>query len=207
MEKLSNIKEFKSSPELVKILYRVGVEKKHNAGHVFLQEESNIRTVPIIINGLIKVMRSDEDGRELYLYYLRPGDCCVLSLLGGMHKELSKVRLEVAEDAEILFIPVEKMTEFIYKYPQWLDYIFRLYHEKLKELLVVINAVTFRKIDERVLLILRHKSSLLGSNIIHTTHEQLANELGTTRVVISRLLKKLEDNGEVKLGRNKITLV
>jgi CRP/FNR family transcriptional regulator len=130
-----------------------------------------------------------------------------MSFLGGMHNETSKVRAEVEEDAEILFLPVEKVTLFIRDYPQWLDYIFRLYHKRFEELLEVVNAIAFKKVDERLLLLLRKKADLMKNNIILVSHEQLANELATARVVVSRLLKQLEDEGVVELGRNKITIL
>jgi len=104
-------------------------------------------------------------------------------------------------------LPVEKVPLFIKEYPQWLDYIFRLYHKRFEELLEIVNAIAFKKVDERLLTLLHKKASVSGSNTLQITHEQLANELGTARVVISRLLKQLEENGTVQLGRNKIVLV
>ena len=111
------------------------------------------------------------------------------------------------EDAEILFLPIEKVSLFIKEYPQWLDYIFRLYHKRFEELLEIVNAIAFKKVDERLLNLLNKKSELIKSETIAITHEQLANELGTARVVVSRLLKQLEEEKRVKLGRNKTTLM
>lgn len=102
---------------------------------------------------------------------------------------------------------MDKVSLFIKEYPQWLDYIFRLYHKRFEELLEIVNAITFKKIDERLLNLLIKKRELTENNILHITHEQLANELGTARVVVSRLLKQLEEIGKVRLGRNKITLM
>lgn len=110
------------------------------------------------------------------------------------------------EEAEILFLPMDKVSLFIKEYPQWLDYIFRLYHKRFEELLEIVNAIAFKKVDERLVSLLYKKSELAKSNVISITHEQLAGELGTARVVVSRLLKQLEENGVVRLGRNKITL-
>ena len=130
-----------------------------------------------------------------------------MSFLGGIHNETSKVKAEVEEDAEILFLPMDKVALFIKEYPQWLDYIFRLYHKRFEELLEIINAIAFKKVDERLLTLLKKKSELTGSPVLTVTHEQLANELGTARVVVSRLLKQLEEDGVLQLGRNKISLV
>src|SRR5690606_28204494 len=138
--------------------------------------------------------------------YIKAGESCIMSFLGGLHNETSKVKAEVEEDAEILFLPIDKVSLFIRDYPEWLDYIFRLYHKRFEELLEIVNAISFKKVDERLLNLLKKKSALNNSRIILTTHEQLANELGTARVVVSRLLKQLEESGSVQLGRNRIVL-
>lgn len=207
MKDLQQISEFKSSPELVKKLYENGISKEYKAGDVLINENSHIRSIPIVTKGSIKVIRTEEDGREILLYYIKAGESCIMSFLGGLHNETSKVKAEIEDDAEILFLPMDKVSLFIKEYPQWLDYIFRLYHKRFEELLDVVNAIAFKKVDERLLNLLHKKAELNNSQIIQTTHEQLANELGTARVVVSRLLKQLEENGEVQLGRNKITLM
>lgn len=207
MESLEQITELKSSPELVRKLYENSIRKEYTAGSIILNENSSIRSIPIVTKGTLKVIRTEEDGREILLYYIKAGESCIMSFLGGLHNETSKVKAEVEEDAEILFLPTDKMSLFIKEYPQWLDYIFRLYHKRFEELLEIINAITFKKTDDRLLALLRKKEALTGNNILNVTHEQLANELGTARVVVSRLLKQLEEIGMVRLGRNKITLV
>lgn len=199
--------EFTSSPELVEKLYRYGVTKTYNEGDIILDENSSIRSIPIVMKGMMKVIRTEEDGREILLYYIKAGESCIMSFLGGMHNEKSIVKAEVEEDTEILFLPVDKVSLFIKEYPEWLDYIFRLYHKRFEELLDIINAIAFKKVDERLLNLLHKKSEILNSKTIVITHEQLANELGTARVVVSRLLKQLEDSGKLQLGRNKIVIL
>ena len=207
MDDLKQIEEFKSSPELVEKLYAHSLQKNYKAGSIILSENAAIRAIPIITKGILKVMRTDEDGKEILLYYIKAGESCIMSFLGGLHNETSKVRAEVEEDAEILFLPVEKVALFIKEHPQWLDYIFRLYHKRFEELLEVINAIAFKKVDERLLALLKKLTELTHSRSISITHEQLANKLGTARVVVSMLLKQLEEEGAVQLGRNKITLL
>ncbi len=207
MEDLLQISEFKTSPELVENLIQHSIHKKYKAGSIILNENSYIRSIPIVIKGTLKVIRTEEDGREILLYYIKAGESCIMSFLGGLHNETSKVKAEVEEDAEILFLPMEKVSIFIQEHPEWLDYIFRLYHKRFEELLDIVNAITFKKVDERLLNLIKKKAELTNSNTISITHEQLANELATARVVVSRLLKQLEESGLVKLGRNKITLV
>lgn len=198
--------EFKVSPELKEQIIQNSILKHFKAGEVILNENASIGSIPIIGSGSIRVIRTDEDGKEILLYYLKAGESCIMSFLGGIHNDTSKVRAEVEEDADIYFLPINKVVLFIKEYPQFLEYIFKLYHKRFEELLEVVNAIAFKKVDERLLLLLKKKADLQGSNVIHVSHEQLANELATARVVVSRLLKQLEDDGWVELGRNKITI-
>ncbi len=204
---IDDIIEFKSSPEIKSKLALYGIPKTFLEGETILRENAYINSIPIVISGSIRVMRTDEDGREIMLYYIESGESCIMSFLGGMHQDTSKIKAIAEEKTEILFIPIQKVTELIKEYPEWLDYIFRLYHKRFEELLEVVNQVAFKKMDERILNFIKKKCELTKSNELHLTHEQIANELGTVRVVVSRLLKQMEDNGLVKLGRNKIFLV
>ena len=204
---LSNLPEFKSQPQIVEKLNAYGTSKLFNEGDVILNENANIRAIPIVTRGSIRVMRTDDDGREILLYYIHAGESCIMSFLGGLHHDTSKVKAVAEEETEILFIPVERVNELIKEYPEWLDYIFRLYHKRFEELLEVVNAVAFKKTDERLLNLIKKKCELNNTNTLQVTHEQLAHDLGTARVVVSRLLKQMEDEGLVKLGRNKILLM
>lgn len=195
------------SPQLLKQLYEFSTVKNYNSGEMILDENASIRSIPIVTKGSIKVMRTEEDGREILLYYIKAGESCVMSFLGGLHGETSKVKAEVEEDAEILFLPTDKVTSLIKTNPDWLDYIFKMYHKRFEELLDMINELTFRKVDDRLINLLHKKSELTGSKIITATHEQLANELGTARVVVSRILKTFEEDHKLKLGRNRIELL
>ncbi|MCO5269960.1 MAG: Crp/Fnr family transcriptional regulator [Brumimicrobium sp.] len=207
MEDLRQLSPFNSSPLLMEKMKEFGITKNFKSGDILLDENSYIRSIPIVTKGVVKVVRTEEDGREILLYYIRPGESCIMSFLGGLHNESSKVRAEVEEEAEVLLVPIEKLPYFMKEYPQWLDYIFRLYHKRFEELLEVVNAIAFKKMDERLLESLEKKAEVLRSKTIQITHEQLANELGTARVVVSRLLKRLEEEGQVELGRNKIVLL
>lgn len=207
MDNLNQISEFKTSPELIEKLQAYSIRKNYKAGKVILDDNEHIRSIPIVTKGLLKVIRTEDDGREILLYYIKAGESCIMSFLGGLHNETSKVRAEIEEDAEILFLPIDKVSLFIKEYPQWLDYIFRLYHKRFEELLEIVNAISFKKVDERLLILLKKKADLAQSNIIYITHEQLSNELGTARVVVSRLLKQLEENGRVQLERSKIKII
>ena len=182
----NDLVEFKSSPEIRAKLFEYGFSKKFAEGDVILNENAYIKAIPIVVNGTIRVMRTDEDGREILLYYIRAGESCIMSFLGGIHNDTSKVKAIAEEETEILFIPINKVTELIKEYPEWLDYIFRLYHRRFEELLEVVNAVAFKKMDERLLAFIKKKCEMAKSHTLYVTHEQLANELGTVRVVVSR---------------------
>ena len=204
---LDNLVEFSPSMEMQVKLHAYGIPKTFKEGDVILNENSHINSIPIVKRGNLRVIRSDEDGREILLYYIKAGESCIMSFLGGIHNDTSKVKAIAEDETEILFIPIEKVSLLIKEYPEWLDYIFRLYHKRFEELLEVVNAVAFKKMDERLLNFIKKKCELTKSHTLYVTHEQLANELGTVRVVVSRLLKQMEYEGFVKLGRNKITLL
>lgn len=154
----------------------------------------------------MRVMREDEEGREILLYYIKPGESCIMSFLAGIHEDTSKVRLIIEEDAEVLMLPIEKANEWIRIYPEWTDFIFKLYHKRFEELLNVVNAVAFQKLDDRIVELLKKKAHIYQSNEFNITHQQLAEELGTTREVVSRLLKQMEKQQLISLSRNKIIL-
>ncbi|MDP4684804.1 MAG: Crp/Fnr family transcriptional regulator [Crocinitomicaceae bacterium] len=204
---LDNLQEFKSTPQMREKLLEVGYIKSFLDGEIILNENAYIKAIPIVISGSVKVMRTDEDGREILLYYIKAGESCIMSFLGGMHQDTSKIKAVAEGNAEILFIPMDKIGGLLKDFPEWLDYIFKLYHKRFEELLEVVNAVAFKKMDERLLNFIQKKCELTDSKILNITHEQIANELGTARVVISRLLKQMEDENLVILGRNKVTLI
>ena len=177
------------------------------ADTVILQEDSYIKSIPLVVSGSIKVVRTDANGHEILLYYITAGESCIMSFLGGIHDETSKIKAIVEEDAEILLIPVYKASEWVKKFPEWSDFIFKLYHKRFEELLSVVNAIAFQKLDVRLLHLLKQKAELMHSKEIKVTHQQLAEELGTAREVVSRVAKQMENDGLIQLSRNKITLM
>jgi CRP/FNR family transcriptional regulator len=177
------------------------------ADTVILQEDSYIKSIPLVVSGSIKVVRTDANGHEILLYYITAGESCIMSFLGGIHDETSKIKAIVEEDAEILLIPVDKASEWVKKFPEWSDFIFKLYLKRFEELLSVVNAIAFQKLDVRLLHLLKQKAELMHSKEIKVTHQQLAEELGTAREVVSRVAKQMENDGLIQLSRNKITLM
>lgn len=203
---LDKILEFKYTPEINEKLLDYGFTKSFAEGDVILNENAYIKAIPIVMSGSIRVMRTDDDDREILLYYIKAGESCIMSFLGGIHQDTSKVKAIAEEPTEILFVPIDKVNLLIKDYPEWLDYIFRLYHKRFEELLDVVNAIAFKKLDERLLDFIKKKCAINENKTLVITHENIANELGTARVVVSRLLKQMEQEGLVTLGRNKIIL-
>lgn len=192
---------------LNKEVYETGQIKTFPADTVILNIHAYVRSIPIVLSGSIKVMQTDAEGQEILLYYIKPGESCIMSLLAGLHNNTSKIKAIVEEDAEILMIPVEKTAEWIRQFPEWTDFIFNLYQKRFEELLDVVNALAFQKMDARLLQLLNQKAALFQSKTITVTHQQLADELGTTREAVSRVLKQMENTGLIQLSRNKITLM
>jgi CRP/FNR family transcriptional regulator len=185
----------------------LGITKHFLSGETIVNENAPVRSIPIVTKGSVKVMQTDDTYKEMVLYYLRPGETCIMSFLAGLYHDTSKVKAVAEEDSEVLFIPVNKIHDLIREHPEWLNYIFQIYHKRFEELLEVVDAVAFKNMDERLLQFLQKRCEVMKTDTLTMTHDQLAQELGTAREVISRLLKKMEAEGLVKLGRNKITLV
>lgn len=196
-----------SDPEFKKEIASNENLKLFPAGTIILDINSYINYVPLVISGNIKVIRTEEDGREILLYYLTPGESCISSILSGLTQDTSKVKVVVEEDAEILMISLKQAKEWLRKYPEWTDFIFSLYQRRFQDLLEVVNSVAFQKVDARILHLLSQKSQLYKTKELNVTHQQLADELGITREATSRVLKRMEIDGKIRLSRNKITLL
>lgn len=193
--------------DLVKEIEDSGNLKHFEAGETIVNMDCYIKHIPVVISGSIKVIRTEEDGREILLYYLTPGESCIVSILSGMKNETSKIKAIVEEDADIMLIPADKAKEWVKKYPDWTEFIFDLYQKRFEELLDVVNSVAFQKIDTRLLHLIKQKTQLYNSKEISVTHQQLADELGITREATSRVLKQMEKDHLLILSRNKIELL
>lgn len=195
------------SDSLLVKLKSIGSMRRMAADAVLMNEDDYIQAIPIVLNGSIKVMRTDDDGKEILLYYIKPGESCVMSFLGATCNERSKIKAIVDEPAEILMLPISKAVELIRSVPEWIEFIFQLYNRRFEELLDVINAIAFQKVDERLWELLKKKSEMNKTRELAVTHQQVADELGTAREVVSRLLKQLEKSKKITLSRNKITIL
>lgn len=187
-------------------LLQTGTIKEFAEDTVIVQEDSYAKSLPILLKGIIKVVRQDEGGKEILLYYVKPGETCVMSFLSGFHHTTSKIKAVVEEKAEILFISTQQSIDWLTMYPDWIAFILNIYNKRFEELLMVVNSVAFQKMDERLYTSLQRKAEMTSNTELVVTHQQLSDELGTSREVISRLLKQLERDGKIELARHKIKM-
>lgn len=173
-------------------------------GKTLMEPGQFIKAVPLVLDGSIKIMRMDDDGKELFLYYLEQGETCALSLTCCSAARPSEIKAVVEETASMVFIPIQLHEQWMDEFKQWKDFVSSTYQQRFHEMLVALDAVAFKRMDERLMRYIVTKMKQLKANELHTTHQEIANELGTSREVISRLLKQLEKKKWIELGRNVI---
>ncbi len=178
-----------------------------SAGQGLIKTNQTIQVVPLMLSGILRVSRENEDGQELVLYYVRPGEGCAMTFSCGMMSQPSQVKGTAQEDLTMLCVPVPVMEEWMVKYPSWKKFVMGTIVNEYMDIIRSVDEVTFKKMDERLVNFLKTKSKLTGSTLINLSHQQIADELGTNRVVISRLLKKLEIEKRLLLFRNQIKLL
>ncbi len=192
---------------LISEIIEVGTYREVPAGSRIMEIGDYVRSIPLLLSGAIKILREDEEGDELLLYYLEPGDTCSMTLACCMGDSRSEIRAIAETDTELIMIPMRKMEEWTAKYRSWRNFVFESYHSRLNELLSTVDSIAFKNMDERLVEYLKEKSRITNSNSLYNTHQEIAYELHTSRVVISRLLKKLEHMGRISLHRNHIELL
>lgn len=190
--------------ELLDEICSVGVLKTIPEGEVLVDIGDYIKTMPLLLSGAVKVMREDDNGSDLLLYFIEQGDTCAMTITCCMGQKKSEIRAITETETRLLMIPVKKMAEWMHQYTTWQNFILQSYNERMKELLEAIDTLAFLKMDERLLKYLRDKAMVNHDDVIHATHQEIAHDLHTSRVVISRILKKLETEGKIELFRNNI---
>ena len=194
-------------PELLKEIQQFGVVQQFKEGDVIMDYGKYIRMMPIILSGIVKVLRMDDDGNEILLYYLSSNESCSMAYSCCIEAKKSEVRAIAEDDVELIAIPHIKLDEWLCKYSGWKNYIMRSFNERFIELLKSIESIAFHKLDERLIDYLKEKQRISGSSVIKVSHHLIADELATSRVVISRLLKQLENSKQIILYRNEIKLL
>jgi CRP/FNR family transcriptional regulator, anaerobic regulatory protein len=188
-------------------ILQVGRLMSFHPGEVIMDYGSYIRMVPLVVKGSIKVVREDEEGRELFLYYLQPGEACSMSFTCCMMNKKSEMRTVAEDETQVIAIPIRYMDEWMTKYQSWKNFVMRTYDLRMNELVRAIDDIAFKKMDERLLQYLEKKAEATQSQVINATHQEIAYDLNASREAVSRLLKQLERDGMVRLGRNKIELI
>ena len=187
-------------------IIEVGTYKQVPEGTKLMEIGQYIQGMPLLISGAIKVLREDADGNELLLYYLEKGETCSVTLTCCMGQSKSEIRAIAEMDTALIMLPMRKMDEWTSKYKTWRDFVFGSYHARLNELLNTIDSIAFNRMDERLAAYLKEKSRINQGHTIYNTHQEIAYDLNTSRVVISRLLKKLEQLNKIQLHRNHIEI-
>jgi CRP/FNR family transcriptional regulator len=192
--------------ETVEAILEIGKLKKIKADDWMVDIGDPIVYMPLLLKGQLRILREDEEGHELLLYYIRPGETCAMSLTCCSGNAVSNVRAVAEEDSELLLLPIQIIDEWTTKYPSFKSFILKTYQKRFEELLNTIDSIAFHNLDDRLSQLLKQKSEKEGSEL-KTTHQELANQLNSSREVISRLLKQMERKGKIQMGRNKITLL
>ena len=193
---------------LLEEMQQVGNYMEMKAGGYLMRPGGFIRFVPIILKGSVKIMRQDNDGKEVLLYYISSMDSCAMSLTCCVQGRTSEIIAQVEEDVELISLPYEMVDEWLCKYTSWKNFVFSTYQKRFDDMLETIDCIAFNKLDQRLLSLIKKKIEITGGKrILYSTHEELANELATSREVVSRLLKQLEKVDRVRLSRNKIELL
>jgi len=192
---------------LINEILAVGTFKEVPAGFKLIEIGSYIKGIPLLISGVIKILREDQDGDELLLYYLEQGETCSMTLSCCMGHTKSEIRALAETDTKLIMVPIQKMELWTSKYQSWRNFVFNSYHNRMNEMLQTLDSIAFNNMDERLLLYLREKVRVNNNKIIRNTHQEIAYDLHSSRVVISRLLKKLENLDRIILHRNYIKVL
>lgn len=177
------------------------------ADELIMDIGQKVEQIPLIVNGIVKVFREDEDDHEIFLYYLEPGEACAITLICSAREGYSKIKAIPVEDTTVIILPISKLDEWMPKYPSWYYFVMDSYQDRFEELLKVVDAVAFRQMDERLIEYLHKTAEASNSKLIKETQTQIALELNSSREVVGRLLKKLEQQGRVKVNRTQIELL
>ncbi len=192
--------------DLINEIIEVGSLRFIPKGELLIDIGDELTHTPLIIHGAIKVMLEDKGGKEIALYYLKKGETCAISFVNCIHKSYSIFRGIAEKDTEGIFIPIQKLDEWLVKYKSWRHYIIDSYHFRLLELVHSIENLAFTHLEDRLNDYLIEKSNIMKTKILKTTHEEIARDLNTARTVVSGLLKDLENDGKIELRRGRIVI-
>ncbi len=196
------------SIELIQRIYGTSSKNYFDRGDKVIQVGQPVRSIVLVLKGRIKVYREDHHGKDFFIYYLKPGQACVYTLGHQSFSETSLVTAQAVEDTEAIMIPIAMANSWMHKYKCWNDFVLASFRQHLFHMMQVMDLLVFKSLDERLEHYLQaHKQYLNGSGLLMLSHQEVANDMGSSREVISRLLKKMESQGKVKLHRSQIELI
>jgi CRP/FNR family transcriptional regulator len=193
--------------ELVKEMGKIAEVKTFKEGELLMRTGQNIRYTILLLKGLVKIYREDDEGNEFFMYYLDGGKACALSMICASKQDTSELTAKSVTDTTVITIPLSFMDQWMTKYKSWYQFVLGTYKERFEELLLTIDHIAFRNMDERLVFYLKRHQDKLKSNNIPLTHSEIAQELNSSREVITRLLKKLSDKGMLKMHRQHIEII
>ncbi|WP_456377651.1 Crp/Fnr family transcriptional regulator [Lutibacter sp.] len=192
--------------ELIDEIVDIGIFRTIDESSTLIDIGDKMTHIPLILNGAVKIIREDKNGDEIALYFLEKGDTCAISFVNCLNRTKSMFRGITEKETEAIFIPVEKVDIWLQKYETWRHFIIDSYHMRLIEMVESIDSLAFMKLDDRLLKYLTDKVKIMQNNVLIITHQEIADDLNTSRVVVSRLLKQLENKGKLKIRRNRIII-
>jgi CRP/FNR family transcriptional regulator, anaerobic regulatory protein len=193
--------------DLLKEIMAVAEVKTVKEGETIMRSGQNIRSSILVVDGLIKIYREDEEGNEFFMYYLDGGKACALSLVCGVKQETSELMAKAVTESTLVSIPLKAVDQWMGKYKSWNEFALNSYRQRFEELLQTIDHIAFRNMDERLIFYLKRHRVKTGSEIISNTFTEIAQDLNSSREVISRLMKKLSEKGYVRLHRSHVELL
>jgi len=193
--------------ELIEEIVKVGFIDKYKQGEVLIDIGENMTHIPLLLNGAVKIIRKEKEGDELVLYFLEKGDTCAVSFINCINRKESIFKAVVENDTEAIFLPVEYIDDWLAKFKTWRHFIIDSYHFRLIEMVESIDGLAFMNMNQRLLKYLSDKAKINQDINLEITHQEIANDLNTSRVVVTRLLKQLHNDGKVYSTRNKVQVL
>ena len=205
-EKLKDYYSLIFEEALINEIINVGMHRTIKPNELLIDIGDKMSHVPLILDGAVKIIREDKNGEEIALYFLEKGDTCAISFINCINRTKSMFRGITEKETEGIFVPVEKIDEWLIKYKSWRHFIIDSYHMRLIEMVESIDSLAFMKLDDRLHKYLTDKVKIMKDNTLIITHQEIADDINTSRVVVSRLLKVLENEGKIKIRRNRIII-
>jgi CRP/FNR family transcriptional regulator len=192
--------------ELIEEIINIGIHRTISPNELLLDIGDKMTHIPLILGGAVKIIREDKNGEEIALYFLEKGDTCAISFINCINRTKSMFRGVTEKETEGIFVPVEKIEDWLVKYKSWRHFIIDSYHMRLIEMVESIDSLAFMKLDDRLHKYLLDKVKIMNTNTLIITHQEIADDIHTSRVVVSRLLKLLENDGKIRIRRNRIII-